>query len=228
MAKEISPWEQQEGEPNHWFQRFTAFRLQGMGRSIEETWRRETKQSEAKRPSSRWYEIVVSWHWNDRATAWDQCLSDEKEAAFIANHMGKNEVLDRLADMARGDIADLMDITTAGYTFRLLEKNENGEHVVNPNTKLIKKIKQKVTTIIPRNKDGEEREIVENEIELYSAQDALRDIGKYHALFVERSEITGKGGSPIELNNNLNDSERAARIAAILETAKKRNESSGS
>ena len=113
--------------------------------------------------------------------------------------MGVDETLTRLSDMARGDIADLMDISTMGYTFRLIEENENGERIVNPHTKLIKKIKQKVTTIMPRNEQGEEREIVENELELYSAQDALRDIGKYHALFVDKHEVRGADGNALEI-----------------------------
>ena len=113
--------------------------------------------------------------------------------------MSADETLTRLSDIARGDIADLMDITTMGYTFRLVEENENGDRIVNPKTKLIKKIKQKVTTIMPRNEQGEEREIVENELELYSAHDALRDIGKYHALFVDRNELSGLNGERLKI-----------------------------
>ena len=45
---------------------------------------------------------------------------------------------------------------------------------------------------------------------------------------VERSELTGAAGGPIATRDDYTDAERAARIAAILETAKKRNESSGS
>ena len=127
-------------------------------------------------------------------------IAEEIKRLIDEKIMGSDEALTRLSDIARGDIADLMDITTMGYTFRLVEENENGERIINPHTKLIKKIKQKVTTIMPRNKDGEEREIVENELELYSAHDALRDIGKTRGLFIDRSEVTGKNGGPIEHN----------------------------
>ena len=121
-------------------------------------------------------------------------------AAIDERIMSANEAAARLTDIARGDIADLMDITTMGYTFRLIEENDDGERVVNPHTKLIKKIKQKVTTIMPRNESGDEREIVETELELYNAHEAQRDILKYRGKLIDRSEVTGKDGGPIQHN----------------------------
>jgi hypothetical protein len=116
--------------------------------------------------------------------------------------MSADEVLCRLSDIARGDIADLMDITSAGFTFRLLVKDENGNRVVNQNTKLIKKIKQKVTTILGKG-ESDDREIIETELELYSAQEALNTLGKYHKLFVDRTELTGKDGGAIETTTKI-------------------------
>ncbi len=121
----------------------------------------------------------------------------EISAAIEARKMSAEEALTRLSDIARGDIKDLMNITPVGYEFDLVHKDENGEMVINPKTKLIKKIKQKVTTIMPRSKDGEEREIVETELELYSALEALGLIGKHHKLFTDRTEIAG--AEPITL-----------------------------
>ena len=122
---------------------------------------------------------------------------DISKAIKEAVEMPPDEVKARLADIARGDIADLMEITTSGFEFKLLLEDESGERIVNPKTKLIKKIKQKVTTILSKNESGEDREIVETEIELYSAHEALRDIGKLHKMFVDRQEITGKDGGAI-------------------------------
>ena len=122
---------------------------------------------------------------------------DISKAMKEAVEMPPDEVKARLADIARGDIADLMEITTSGFEFKLLLEDESGERIVNPKTKLIKKIKQKVTTILSKNESGEDREIVETEIELYSAHEALRDIGKLHKMFVDRQEITGKDGGAI-------------------------------
>jgi hypothetical protein len=44
----------------------------------------------------------------------------------------------------------------------------------------------------------------------------------------DKTELSGPDGGPIATRDDYTDAERAARIAAILETAKKRNESSGS
>lgn len=109
--------------------------------------------------------------------------------------MGSDEVLIRLGDMARGDMADLMEITPSGFIAKLLDAEGN----VNPKTKLIKKIKQKVTTYLSKTEDGEDREVIETEFELYDAQAALALLGKYHALFVDRTEITGKDGGLIRV-----------------------------
>jgi phage terminase small subunit len=106
--------------------------------------------------------------------------------------MGREEVIAGLTDIARGDMADLMEITTAGFTIQLMKKDDSGELVVNPKTKLIKKIKQKVITYLGKNDDDEDREVIETEIELYSAHEAFRDLGKYHSLFVDRTELSGK------------------------------------
>ncbi len=111
-------------------------------------------------------------------------LTDEKV-------MSQEEVKTRLADIARGDMASLMDITSSGFTFRLLQEDENGNRVINPNTKLIKKIKQRVTTRLAKDESGEDSETIETELELYSAHDALRDIGKMYAMFTDKQEVNG-------------------------------------
>lgn len=113
--------------------------------------------------------------------------------------MGPDEVLQRLADIARGDMADLMAIGTTGFNIELMTIDDEGNKIVNPKTKLIKKIRQKVTTFIGKRKDDDDREIVETELELYSAFEALALLGKHHALFVDRTEITGKDGGKVEI-----------------------------
>jgi phage terminase small subunit len=113
------------------------------------------------------------------------------------SHMSASEVLDRISAIARGDIADLMDITTSGFKASLTQKDADGNITVNPKTKLIKKIKQKVTTYLGHGDDAEDREVIETEMELYSAQEALALMGKYHKLFVDRTELSGPNGGPI-------------------------------
>jgi phage terminase small subunit len=120
-------------------------------------------------------------------------VSKEIDRRIDEKAMSADEVLTRLADMARGDLADLMEITPTGFVFKLMEKDANGNVVVNPKTKLIKKIKQKVTTYLSKKSDGEDREIIETELELYSAQEALALLGKHHQLFTENINLKHDG-----------------------------------
>lgn len=115
--------------------------------------------------------------------------------AIAERGMSAEEVLTRLAAVARGDIGEFLDVTTVGFSLNLKGAQERGL------TSLIKKIKQKTTTFIAKKESEEDREVTETELELYSALDALQLLGKYHALFVDRTELTGKDGGaiPIEL-----------------------------
>lgn len=60
-------------------------------------------------------------------------------------------------------------------------------------------------------------------IEFHDPVSALQLIGKTHKLFVERQEVTGKDGKPIEIDDvGLSDDERANRIVTILDRARAR------
>lgn len=122
----------------------------------------------------------------------DANISGAIKERLATRIMPAEEVLTRLTDIARGDIAELMEITTSGFTLQLMIEKD-GEFIINPKTKLIKKIKQKVTTFLAKKESDEDREIIETEIELYSAHEALRDLGKYHGLFVDRTDLTSNG-----------------------------------
>ena len=56
--------------------------------------------------------------------------------------MAADEVLTNISDIARGNISDLMEITTAGFTFKLLIDGPDGKKIPNPKTKLIRKIRR--------------------------------------------------------------------------------------
>jgi phage terminase small subunit len=120
-------------------------------------------------------------------------ISEAIKARIAEKTMSSDEVLTRLADMGRGDLADLMDVTTSGFTLELMKKDEEGNLIVKPETKLIKKIKQKVTTYLAKNESQEDREIVETEIELYSAQEALNTIAKLNGMITDKVDMTSKG-----------------------------------
>ncbi len=113
-------------------------------------------------------------------------IAEEIKRRVEEKTMSADEALDLLSDQARGDLKELLEITPAGFTFRLMEKDEDGNVIINPNTKLIKRIKQKVTTYLSKKKDGEDREVIDTELELYSSQRALELIGKAHGLFIDK------------------------------------------
>ena len=112
----------------------------------------------------------------------------EIEKALAEKQMTADEALTLLADMARGDIGEFMDVSNMGFSLTLLD--ENGER---KNTRLIKKVKQKTTTFIAKKESDEDREIHEIEIELYDAQAAidkmLRVAGKYN----DKVDVTSAG-----------------------------------
>lgn len=92
--------------------------------------------------------------------------------------MGKNEVLARLADQARGDMGEFANIHSA----RTLANH--------PSSNLIKKFKRTITTSTVNEIVTVEEKI---ELELYDAQDALVQIGRYHKLFTDKTDLTTGG-----------------------------------
>ena len=124
-------------------------------------------------------------------------IQEAIKAKFAELHMGEDEVLQILSDQARGDLGTFMDVSTVGFTFDLLQRDKegnlildgNGKPMKRPETKLIKKIKQRVTTYIGKKDDSEDREVVENEIELYDAQAAAEKIGRHLKLFKDDESL---------------------------------------
>lgn len=115
---------------------------------------------------------------------WENVRKPEIKAAIEARldevHMSSDEALKLLADMARGDLSDFMDLTPMGFNISLVDEDEDGALKPKPNTKLIKKIKQKTTTIIGKKATDDDKEIHETEIELYDAQAAIEKILRVH------------------------------------------------
>lgn len=95
----------------------------------------------------------------------------EIESRLAERAMSANEVLARLTEHARSDMADL---SSPGGHFDFDRALEEGK------THLIKKLKRTIHT----DKDGNTTERVE--VELHDAQAALVQLGKVHGLFVER------------------------------------------
>ena len=102
--------------------------------------------------------------------------------------MCADEVLIRLAEHARGDMGDFLDISSMSFQVDLSGAVEKGI------THLIKRVKQRTVTTL--SKDGVETETHDIEIELYDAQAALVQLGRHHKLFTDNTDIT-TGGQPI-------------------------------
>lgn len=98
--------------------------------------------------------------------------------------MCADEVLQLLAQHARGDMGDFLSIDSMSFSLDLQKAKELGL------TRLIKKVKDRV---VMTSKDGEETETHTLEIELYDAKSALDTLAKYHGLLVDRTDITSKG-----------------------------------
>jgi phage terminase small subunit len=119
----------------------------------------------------------------------DSNVSEQIKARLAEVHMGADEALKLTADIARGDIAQLMDISSVGFSLDMSKAKEAGL------TGLIKKVKQKTVTHIAKSESDEDREVVELEIELYDKQSALRDILKISGKFIEKVDLSNSDGS---------------------------------
>ncbi len=129
--------------------------------------------------------------------------------------MSANEVLKRLSDIASGKVADL--VNDKGEFDLELAKQRKKDHLVR---KLkIKRTSKKVDKFTEG--DDEEGETFETsliheevEFEIYSAHEALRDLGKYHRLFGEGSGSLNLNLTPEQLKN-MSDEEIDLHIAKL-------------
>lgn len=113
-------------------------------------------------------------------------ISEAIQARLNEVHMSADEALKLMADIARGDIGHFVN-DYGGVD--ILKARERGL------TKLIKKVKTKTITINGKDQD---KEVIVEEIELYPADSALRDILKIHGKFTDKVDLTS-GGAPLEI-----------------------------
>ena len=99
----------------------------------------------------------------------DVDIKAEVDERLTASRMSSDEALNRLTDIGRGDIGDLIDDNGLLDIRIAREKNM---------TKLIRKIKQKTITRIGKTDNDDDVEITEIEFEMYSAKDAIDTILK--------------------------------------------------
>lgn len=117
--------------------------------------------------------------------------------------MSADEALMRLAAHARGDIDDCLDDDGRFSLDKARKAKKTG---------LIKRLRIRETTRVIDETEVKTQEI---DFELHDAQAALQLIGRHHKLFVDKTELTGRDGGPIEHKDvtELSD-EDLARIAA--------------
>lgn len=113
-------------------------------------------------------------------------VQEEIQRRLKEKQLSADEVLARLGDMARGDIADFVGIESPSD---MLNEEYRGK------THVIKKVKRNVT--ITRTKDGGEIEHQYTELEMYSALDALEKAGRHHAIFTDKIEHSGDENKPV-------------------------------
>lgn len=101
-------------------------------------------------------------------------VAREIDARLTKHAMSANEVLARYTAIARGDIADV--VNSAGATDLDEAKRRGKSH-------LVKRYKVKVTNVTEgTGKDIVEKQIIETEVEMYSALEALNALAKYYNL----------------------------------------------
>jgi phage terminase small subunit len=121
-------------------------------------------------------------------------IQGEIQSRLAEVHMSADEALKLTADIARGDIAQIMDVSSMGFNLDMSKAKELGL------TRLIKKVKQRTVTHLAKNESDEDREVIDLEVELYDAQTALRDILKVHGKFTDKVQVSGANGEPLIIN----------------------------
>jgi phage terminase small subunit len=103
--------------------------------------------------------------------------------------MSANEVLSRLSEHARASVGKVLK-DDGSFSIDYARENSVDQ--------LIKKITTKKTIFTKSRNDGDETEETETvTLELHDSQAALVHLGKYHKLFTEKHEHTGKDGEPL-------------------------------
>jgi phage terminase small subunit len=116
-------------------------------------------------------------------------VRDAIDQRLAENTMRANEVLSRLTEHASGDMGDFWTISADGEpALDLNTAKANGK------LRLIKKLKVKTT----RRMVADIEEVTTDvDFELYDAQSALKELGRYHKIFTDKTEISGKDGGEL-------------------------------
>lgn len=132
-------------------------------------------------------------------------ISDIIQRRLQESAMSADEVLRRLSDMARADIAEFADVERPADLH--LDEYHGKTHV-------IKKFKRKIT------RDQLGRQFEEIELELYPADSALVNIGKQHGLFADKRivdlKVEKEVSGILDVLEQVLDSDNYKRALAAL------------
>lgn len=117
-------------------------------------------------------------------------IAQAVEAGLSEKAMGRTEVLTRLAEHARSDMREFIEFDENTGDTRINVSPDKPLH-------LIKKLEITKTT---RNGEGDDFLIdTKIKIELYDAKTALDTLARHHALLVDRTEVSGRDGGAIQI-----------------------------
>lgn len=111
-------------------------------------------------------------------------IKAELERRFKERTIGKNEIIDRLKAIANATLFPFIKVDGDGHTYFNFKDPEAKKHLY-----LVRKLKSKKTERTNRDGYTEEKWI---EVELHDAMKALELLGKYHAMFTDKTEITDR------------------------------------
>ncbi len=127
-----NPWsrQRQDGklEPMLWFERFTAFRLMGPGRSILESVNRardEKGQNRSNNVPGSWRRIEAAWNWRARVDAWDVAEHERVKLERVAEReeWSRNRLADARA--LRRKALELLELPVISTTTEDFDDNGN-------------------------------------------------------------------------------------------------------
>jgi len=136
-------------------------------------------------PTTSWW-TLSDWsqkkHWQARIARQTEIDNEIALEQYRQRHMPPAEVIARLSDMGRSDMAEFADVRSPAD----LEGKLNSHCV------------KKITVQARRHKDG--TVTARTTIELYDAKAALDSLARHHDLFKDRLDITS-GGQPFTIDD---------------------------
>lgn len=125
-------------------------------------------------------------------------IEEEIETRLAKHHASAEEVLAVLSSQMRGSMDDFIEIdeVTGDPAIDLQKAKKQGK------LGLLKEFETLKKSYI--NSDGDETITERVKIKLHDPQSAAVHLGKYHKLFTDKTELTGKDGESLQTVVNIN------------------------